>query len=212
MRTILRSRRGEAALLEATVILPLVLLVLAALMGISLYLCDTAVAQTLAEKYASLAVQETRIPGAGAAFVSREQNEKNVWNQNTVAFLGQDRRDTEFFSGAPEYSVLRQALTAEAGAASLLRWETVSCEISYEDSHVSPSVRVTVTGKAPGGRILSRIYPAYERTAVMRVGDCTETVRNVDLILDIVDDVAARSEKNSGFTEMISGFFKGKTK
>ena len=65
-----KGQRGEAAILEAAVILPLVFSVLVNLLGFTLYLCDSAQMKALAEKYAALAEIQAAIQGESSTFLA----------------------------------------------------------------------------------------------------------------------------------------------
>ena len=202
-----KGQRGEAAVLEAAVILPLVFSVLVTLLGFTLYLCDSARMKALAEKYAALAALETRLPGAAAAVLQREENPDDGWNQNTVAFVERDRQNTRLFPSVPEYGFLQNALTAEAERTSFLHGGSFGCSISCEEKVLSGYVRVTVTRSAEGSAFF-RLFPSDSAVAVARVGDCSETVRNVDLIADAAEDVAARWKKEGGIGDALAKIFR----
>jgi len=212
-----RSESGTAQFLEMTLIFPLVLALLAALLVGSYSFFENASIERIAQKYAMLAVAECECPGY-TALLNIDSNTgrfisvidaPGVGEVNTVS---SEHHPYRYLAGeTPElFPVLERALLYELNKNTLSAGGSYSCEIKLDDSSLRMSVTVIVKKEGKSyfnGRIKTG---GTEVSATAAVLDPSDFVRNTELVCKLTDKLFDKLGLGGGGTlkERVGSFFK----
>ncbi len=192
------DERGEAAVLEMTLILPLISLIVSALMIFGIRLADRSVMQARVEKTAAEAALYYTVPGY--EYISGE--EMDEISAGDVSLLYSEKDPYRYLWGFEGTDVLENEAAQTLSACSL-----VVCSQPDVGIEIRTDLRgdfVCVTAEKEYVNFLPWIPDTVSVSAIARLNDADETVRNTDLVSYLFDYGEKLIKERGGIGKLLS--------
>jgi len=200
-RLTVRLQRGEAAIVETVLILPLVCLVLGTLTVLSLWVADSAVIERVCQKYASLSAYETVSPGYYS--VLEKTGDEPADTLSAVLFLEYEQSHSTDESTMLMY--LSQKMQEEITEVSFLSSGVVSCKIEKDKSLTDCRIIVSVEKSFTENDMFSSVLKPIRITSEKRVIDAESKLNNGSFLKELTQDVVENSGKFKETAEKLYG-------